>query len=85
MRNNNVKCPLCGESYYQHLYSTSTLMHWTPVYKDGVLINRNPNKRTDYCHCLNCGKDFLHTDQNLPCALTVKSLYFTLRTDDKIK
>ena len=30
------KCPHCGESYYSVLYSTSTCLHYTPVYKDGV-------------------------------------------------
>ena len=58
-----VKCPHCGESYYQYLYSTSTCLHWTPVYKDGVLINKNPNKTNNHCHCLNCDKDFSYQDQ----------------------
>lgn len=57
-----VRCTHCGESYYSHKYSTSTCMHWEPVFKDGVLINKNPNKTTNHCHCLNCGKDFSYTD-----------------------
>lgn len=59
---NKTKCPHCGYSYYQHLYSTSTLVNYVPVYKDGVLINNNPNKTTNYCRCLNCGKDFSYAD-----------------------
>ena len=55
---NTNKCPHCGESYYQVLYSTSTCLHWTPVYKDGVMISENPNKTTNHCHCLGCDKDF---------------------------
>lgn len=59
---NDTKCPLCGESHYQYIYSTSTCLHWTPVYKDGVLINKNPNKTTNHCHCLNCDRDFIYED-----------------------
>lgn len=51
-------CPHCGASYYQEMYSTTTCMAWTPIYKDGVLMNSNPNKSTVHCHCINCGKHF---------------------------
>lgn len=51
-------CPHCGESYYAERYSTTTALAWTPVYKDGMLMNENPNTTTTYCRCLNCGKDF---------------------------
>lgn len=57
-----IKCPLCGESHYQYLYSTSTCLHWTPVYKDGVLVNENPNKTTNHYHCLNCNRSFIYED-----------------------
>lgn len=61
MQNHNVKCPHCGENYYQYLYSTSTCLYYTPVYKDGVCISKNPNKTTNHYRCLNCGKDFSYT------------------------
>lgn len=52
------RCPHCGESYYRENYSTTTCMAWYPVYKDGVLMNSDPNKTTVHCTCINCGKDF---------------------------
>lgn len=58
------KCPHCGESYYSVLYSTSTCLHYTPVYKDGVLISKNPNKTTNHCKCLNCSKKFSYQSQH---------------------
>lgn len=51
-------CPHYGKSYYAEQYSTCTCIGWTPIYKDGILINHNPNATTTYCHCLNCGQDF---------------------------
>ena len=48
----------CGKSHYAVHYSVSTLVGWTPIYKDGVLMNQNPNVTTTYCNCLNCGQDF---------------------------
>ena len=38
-----IKCPNCGESYYRENYSTTTCLGWTPIYKNGVLMNENPN------------------------------------------
>jgi len=61
MAEHNIKCPHCGDSYYQYLHSTSTLMGWTPIYKDGVQVNKNPNKITKHFRCLNCGNNFSHT------------------------
>jgi len=60
-----IKCPYCGESYYAENYTTSTLMWWTPIYKDGVLINDNPNSSTVHCTCLNCYKDFSYNTKEL--------------------
>lgn len=51
-------CPNCGKSYYTVQYSVRTLLGWTPIHKDGVLINRDPNVTTTYCHCLNCNQNF---------------------------
>lgn len=55
-------CPHCGKSYYREMYSTTTCMAWTPIYKDGVLMNNNPNKSTVHCQCLNCNKGFSFTE-----------------------
>lgn len=52
------RCPNCGESYYAELYSETTCLGWTPIYKDGVLMNSNPNKTTTHCECMNCGHRF---------------------------
>ena len=54
----NVRCPHCGESYYEELYSTHTSVYYPPIYKDGVNINSDRNTTITNCHCLNCGKDF---------------------------
>lgn len=58
-----VKCPYCGESYYQENYSTCTCLGWTPIYKNGVLMNENPNTTSTYCTCLNCGKSFSYSNK----------------------
>ena len=57
----NVRCPHCGESYYNELYSTRTSAYYPPIYKDGVNINHDRNTTTTNCHCLNCGKDFSYS------------------------
>lgn len=57
------KCPYCGESYYAENYSTTTAMYWAPIYKNGVLINENPNTTTTHCTCCNCGKSFSYTNK----------------------
>lgn len=59
----SIKCPNCGESYYAEHYSTTTALGWTPVYKDGVEINGNPNVTTTYCTCCNCKHDFHYEEQ----------------------
>lgn len=56
----SIKCPHCGESYYAEKYSTCTLVGWAPVYKDGILINKNPNVTTVHCDCLSCSKEFTY-------------------------
>lgn len=57
------KCPYCGESYYAENYSTTTAMYWAPIFKNGVLINENPNITTTHCTCCNCGKSFNYTNK----------------------
>lgn len=59
----NINCPNCGKSYYAEHYSTTTALGWTPVYKDGVEINGNPNVTTTYCTCCNCKHNFHYEEQ----------------------
>ena len=59
-----IKCPYCGESYYQEHYSTCTCLGWTPIYKNGVLINENPNITTTHCTCCACGKSFTYSNKD---------------------
>lgn len=54
----NIKCPKCGESYYQELYSSSTCVYYPPIYKDGVNINPDKNTTTTHCRCIKCGENF---------------------------
>ena len=61
--NKMAKCPYCGKNYYRELYSTSTCLYCSPVYKDGKLINNEPNTTTTHCHCLNCNKDFSYNNK----------------------
>jgi len=58
----NIKCPHCGASYYSVNYRVTTCIGWTPVYKDGVQVNKNPNKVSVNCTCCNCGKEFSYTE-----------------------
>lgn len=59
-----IKCPHCGESYYQENYSTTTALYWAPIFKNGVLINENPNTTTTHCTCCNCGKSFSYSNKD---------------------
>ncbi len=52
-------CPACGESYYYEKYTTTTCLYCVPLYKNGVLITKDPNKTTHYCTCAACGKEFV--------------------------
>jgi len=53
-----IKCPHCGKSHYAENYHTSTAMGWTPVVKDGVRYDEDPNIHTTHCTCLECGGEF---------------------------
>ena len=57
-KDNLIRCPHCGESYYMENGSTCTAMYFTPIYKDGVNINPDRNITTTHCICMNCGKNF---------------------------
>lgn len=57
--NKTHKCPECGESHYQELYTTSTALYCPPVYKNGMLICEDDiNKVTTHYRCCNCGNEF---------------------------
>ena len=58
----NVRCPHCGESYYEELYSTRTSVYYPPIYKDSININPDRNTTTTNYYCLNCGKDFSYSN-----------------------
>lgn len=58
-----MKCPHCGKSHYRELYGTSTCLGWSPEYKDGKLINHDPNILTMNYECCECGARF-HTSNN---------------------
>lgn len=57
-RDNLIRCPYCGESYYMENYSDFTAVYYPPIYKDGVNINPDRNTMTTHCTCMNCKKDF---------------------------
>ena len=59
---NIIRCPHCGESYYQKLYSSSTCLGWIPIYRNGELINKDPNVTSVHCHCLECDEDFSYKE-----------------------
>lgn len=54
-------CPDCGKSHYQDRGSVTTCIGRSPIYKDGVLVNKDPNRTTHTYHCLECNKDFSET------------------------
>lgn len=62
-KDNLIRCPACNASHYQYHYSTATAMGWIQEYKDGELVNGNPNISTTYCTCCECGHDFYYTEQ----------------------
>ena len=57
-----IICPKCGKSHYAYLYSTKTLVGWIPIYKDGKLVNKDPNVTTNYLECMECGHKFSTTE-----------------------
>jgi len=58
-----IKCPNCEKSHYVEHYSTTTALGWVQEYKNGELVNSNPNVSTTYCTCCECGHDFFYTEQ----------------------
>lgn len=57
-----IICPKCGKSHYAYLYSVRTLVGWIPIYKDGKLVNKDPNVTTNYLECMECGHQFSTTE-----------------------
>lgn len=60
---NEIKCPNCNNSNYIEHYSTRTALGWYPHYKDGKIVNDDPNITTTYCECCNCDHKFHYTIQ----------------------
>lgn len=59
-----MKCPKCGSEHYKYEGSISTLLGTYAEYKDGEIIQRNPNITTDQVTCLECDERFEITHQN---------------------
>lgn len=53
-----VKCPHCNQSHYRMGITTTTLVYYPPIYKDGININPDKNEYRTRCECLHCGKVF---------------------------
>jgi DNA-directed RNA polymerase subunit RPC12/RpoP len=64
LEDNLIRCPHCGESYYAENYSVTTALAWTPVFKNGMLINENPNTTVPDRTCGACGKPFSYSSQS---------------------
>ena len=63
IKDNLIHCPACNASHYQYHYSTTTAMGWIQEYKDGELVNGNPNISISYCTCCECGHNFYYEKQ----------------------
>lgn len=62
-----MKCPKCGAEHYREDGSISTLLGTYTEYKDGKIIQRNPNITKAQLTCLECGEHFevvTHYSQN---------------------
>ena len=57
---NLIVCPHCNQSYYREVYNATTLLNYSPIGKNGVCVNQNPNYFTTFCEC--CGKTFSFTE-----------------------
>lgn len=55
-----IRCPICGESYYQLDYTIRTAVNYPPIYKNGALINSDLNYEVMHCICCNCGEHFTY-------------------------
>ena len=55
---NVIRCPYCGESYYEEMYSEMTTAYYPPIYKDEVNINPDRNTTTTKYLCNKCGEIF---------------------------
>ena len=57
----NIKCPNCGERYFEVGPSECTMLYCPPIYKDGKNINPNTNTCTTWFTCVNCGHSWKET------------------------
>ena len=51
----NWECPFCGKNHFSDTAGTSTLMYFSPIWKDGVNINPDRNATQFIRTCLVCG------------------------------
>lgn len=51
----DIKCPKCGAKYFEVGPSTSTLVYYPPIIKDGVNINPDHNTSVTTYTCCECG------------------------------
>ena len=52
------QCPNCGSTTVEYRYSTSTLMGYSQIIKDGEWQNCDPNWHTSYYTCCKCHHRF---------------------------
>ena len=55
---NIPQCPNCGSTTVEYRYSTSTLMGYSQIIKDGEWQNCDPNWHTSYYTCCECHHKF---------------------------
>lgn len=51
----DIMCPKCHKKHFTIGSTYTTLVHYTPIYKDGVNINPGHNKSTTQYTCCECG------------------------------
>ena len=57
----DIKCPNCGERYFEVGPSECTMLYCPPIYKDGKNINPDTNTCTTWFTCVNCGHSWKET------------------------
>ena len=60
---NIPQCPNCGSTTVEYRYSTSTLMGYSQIIKDGEWQNCDPNWHTSHYTCCKCHHRFYIREQ----------------------
>ena len=60
---NISQCPNCGSTTVEYRYSTSTLMGYSQIIKDGEWQSCDPNWHTSYYTCCECHHKFRIREQ----------------------